>query len=320
MDRIAILGLFSMAVLGAVQAGAQQPPTYAERLGWPAGARVVIFHVDDAGMSHESNVGVIESMTQGVANSASIMMPCAWVSEYVRHLAKNPDTDAGLHLTLTSEWDGYRWPPVAGRTFVPTATDPQGCLWDSAELVAQNATADDVEREIRAQIDRAEVMGIKYTHLDSHMGTLFNPKFFERYLKIGIEKKTPILIAGGHLTHIQRENADVMEPIRAAADLAWNAGLPVIDDIHTDAYGAAEFDAKKAMLLDVIRNLKPGITEIILHCTKTGNTFAAISTSGPTREADLKCMLDADIKKALQDEKIELTTWRELMDRRQKAK
>jgi hypothetical protein len=111
-----------------------------------------------------------------------------------------------------------------------------------------------------------------------------------------------------------------MEPIRAAADLAWNAGLPVIDDIHTDAYGAAEFDAKKAMLLDVIRNLKPGITEIILHCTKTGNTFAAISTSGPTREADLKCMLDADIKKALQDEKIEMTTWRELMDRRQKAK
>ena len=93
--------------------------TYAERLGWNKGDRVLILHGDAAGMSHESNVGVIESTEQGAANSFSVMMPCSWVPEIVNYIKKHPDVDAGLHLTLTSEWNIYRWPPLAGKPATP---------------------------------------------------------------------------------------------------------------------------------------------------------------------------------------------------------
>ena len=138
-------------------AGLSQPVmTYAERLGWKKGERVVILHVDDAGMSYESNVGTINAITKGIANSCSVMMPCGWVPMMVKFLKANPTVDAGLHLTLTSEWDNYRWVPVAGKSNVPGLTDTEGALWPEVEDVVKHASADEVEKEILAQIDRAE--------------------------------------------------------------------------------------------------------------------------------------------------------------------
>ena len=110
----------------AIVANAQQSITYAEKLGWPKGARVIILHVDDAGMSHESNEGVEQATSLGVATSTSVMMPCSWVPEFKAYLDKHPTLDAGLHLTLTSEWSNYRWGPLAGRANVPGLVDKQG--------------------------------------------------------------------------------------------------------------------------------------------------------------------------------------------------
>src|SRR4030043_332954 len=89
--------------------------TFAERLGWPEGTKAVIFHVDDAGMSHNSNMGAIKAIEDGVATSTSIMMPCSWVPEMNAYLKEHPQVDAGVHLTLTAEWKKYRWGPVAGK-------------------------------------------------------------------------------------------------------------------------------------------------------------------------------------------------------------
>ncbi len=86
-----------------------QEISYAEKLGYPKGAKVLILHVDDVGMSYDSNIGAIKALDEGVANSLSLMMPCAWIPDFFNYLEKNPKTDAGLHLTLTSEWTGYRW-------------------------------------------------------------------------------------------------------------------------------------------------------------------------------------------------------------------
>lgn len=77
--------------------------TFAERLGWEKDAVVVLLHIDDAGMSHASNLGVKEAMLDGVASSFSIMMPCSWVPEMADLLSRNPDWDSGIHLTFTSE-------------------------------------------------------------------------------------------------------------------------------------------------------------------------------------------------------------------------
>lgn len=313
---VIVILLLSTIVAGSADTHAGDK-TYAERLGWPQGSRVVIFHVDDAGMSHNSNMGAIKAIEDGVATSLSIMMPCSWVPELAAYLKEHPGVDAGLHLTLTSEWKNYRWGPVAGKPAVPGLVDKQGCLWYSASDVAAHATADEVETEIRAQIDRAVLMGIEPTHLDSHMGTCFHPKFVDRYVKVGIEKRIPILIFGGHMHHISDEVGSLKPLVLSIAQKVWDAGLPVIDDLITEPTKAKDYEQRKAELVKLLHELKPGITEIIVHCTVQTEVFSHISGSGPTREAELRLLTDPDTRTCIEREGIILTTWRELNKRRQ---
>ena len=176
--------------------------------------------------------GAVEAVEKGVATSWSLMMPCPWVPEIARYLKEHPDMDSGLHLTLTSEWALYRWGPLAGKSQVPGLVDHEGCLWRSIEQVARKATPDEVEREIRAQIDRAESLGLPVTHLDSHMGALFaRPDYFERFVKVGIEKGIPILAVGGHMTHVSGRYREAALKLRPWVKRVWNGGLPVIDDL-----------------------------------------------------------------------------------------
>ena len=310
-----------MLVLWALLAGPaitySQQPTYAELLGWPAGTRAVIFHVDDAGMSHDSNVGAIKAVEDGVATSFSIMMPCPWVPEITAYVKEYPQVDAGIHLTLTSEWKRYRWGPVAGKAAVPGLVDPDGCLWHSVSEVAANATVDEVEAEIRAQIDKLRTAGIEPTHLDSHMGTCFLPQYLNAYVKVGIEKKIPILIFGGHMQHIGEEAGALKPLVRMIARTVWDSGLPVIDDLVTDPTRADDYEQQKAELMKLLSEMKPGITEVIVHCTLPSETFSQISGSGPKRHAELRLMTDPDVKAFIEKQGIVLTTWRELMQRRQ---
>ncbi|MFM9910100.1 MAG: polysaccharide deacetylase family protein [Chitinophagaceae bacterium] len=307
--------------------------TYAEKLGFPTGSKVVILHVDDVGMSWDSNEGAIQSITNGVANSCSVMMPCSWVPGFVQFYKKHPTIDVGLHLTLTSEWNQYRWPPLSGAKNVPGLVDKEGVMWASVEDVVKHANADEVEIEIKAQVERALLMGFVPTHLDSHMGTLFaSPQFIERYLKVGMEYKIPVMFPAGHATLIkaQMKMPDTqIEQIRLLGKKLWDAGLPLIDDLHNESYGwelpkniqastknIQQF--KTSNYIKALKSLKPGITMIIMHCTAPSETFNKISSSGQTRKGDLLAMMDPAFKKALADQKIILTTWRELKERRDK--
>ncbi len=293
--------------------------TFAERLGWKPTDVVIILHVDDVGMSHSSNLGGIETVEKGVATSWSVMMPCPWVPEIAKYLKQHPDVDSGLHLTLTSEWSLYRWPPLAGKPKVPGLVDVEGCLWPSVEQVATHATPDEIEAEIRAQVERAEQMGIPITHLDSHMGTLFaRPDFFERWAKVGIEKGIPILAIGGHATYTLKENPGVSEKLRPMIPKIWNGGLPVIDDLHTDSY-VWKPEEKTEKLLALLKELKPGVTEILFHASIPTDDFALITSSSQSRLADARALTDPAVKKLIQERGIILTTWKELKTRRQKA-
>jgi predicted glycoside hydrolase/deacetylase ChbG (UPF0249 family) len=312
--RILLLVAF---LVGPTAAYCQQP-TYAELLGWPAGTRAVIFHVDDAGMSHDSNVGAIKAVEDGVATSLSIMMPCSWVPEMTAYVKEHPQVDAGVHLTLTSEWKRYRWGPVAGKAAVPGLVDPDGCLWHGVMEVGANATVDEVETEIRAQIDKLRTAGIEPTHLDSHMGTCFLPQYLNAYVKVGIEKKIPILIFGGHMQHIGDEAGALKPLVRMIAQSVWDSGLPVIDDLVTDPTRAEDYEQRKAELMKLLGEMQPGITEVIVHCTLPSETFSYISGSGAKRHAELRLMTDPDIEAFIKKEGIVLTSWRELMQRRQR--
>lgn len=157
-------------------------------------------------MSYDSDLGIERVLENGAAKSLSVMIPTPCVSHIVHYLKVHPGTDAGLHLTLTSEWRDYRWGPVAGVLAVPGLVDSEGALWASVPEVAAHATADEVDREMRAQLERAEHMGFHPTHLDTHMGTVFaSEPFLEKYVQLGIEKHIPIMMPGGHDTYIEAD-------------------------------------------------------------------------------------------------------------------
>lgn len=312
---------------------AQDSTTYAEKLGFPHGARVLILHMDDGGMSYDSDIGIENVFEKGVANSTSVMMPCPWVPQMVRYILAHPGTDAGLHLTLTSEWKDYRWGPLAGKTQVPGLTDPEGCLWPDVEDVVKHASADEVDKEIRAQLDRAETMGFHPSHLDSHMGTLFaNDAFLIKYVKLGIEKHIPVMLPGGNDYSIQRESlaSDArIQAIRKVGKMVWDGGLPVLDDLHNFSY---DWKVPKGMKTDdadllkwredlyekTLLELKPGLIMVIMHCTSPTAVFSKITDSGDIRKADMLVMLDPAFRKFLKDHGFILTTWKEVLQRRDK--
>ncbi len=324
--------LFTCTVWLACAAKANDS-TYAEKLGYPKGSKVLILHVDDVGMSFDSNEGAINAITKGVATSCSVMMPCPWVPAFVQYMKQHPGIDAGLHLTLTAEWGGYRWGPLSGKNTTPGLVDAEGAMWHSVAEVIRHATPDEVEKEIRAQLERARSMGFEPTHFDSHMGTLLaTPEFIQRYVKLGIENKIPVMLPAGHMLlikdQIKAPQAQVQQ-LQAIGRMLWMAGLPVLDDLHNTSYDwkipkEIAADDKKLQhfktekYIEGLHSLKPGLTMMIMHCTATTEVFSHISDSGPVRRGDMLAMMDPALKKAIQDEGIILTTWREVMARRQK--
>ena len=310
----------AVLLLAPSLAGAQEQ-TYAEKLGWPEGTRALILHIDDAGMSWDSNQGTRRAMTEGVATSCSVMMTCPWVPDIVRWINANPEIDAGLHITLNSEWGKYRWGPLAGKPAVPGLVDEEGAMWRSTRQTVSNASADEVETEVRAQIDRARAMGFEPTHLDSHMGTILaTDAFTERYLKIGMETGIPVMLPVGHNFYAEQQYGErAGAQARMMGQILWNAGLPVLDDLHNTSYEWKTTD-KTDRYIEAVKGLKPGVTMMIMHCTDPTEVFPEISSSGTTRLGDLNAMLDPRFRKALEDEGIVLTTWRELKERRDKVR
>src|SRR5215813_15495131 len=141
--------------------------TLADRLGYPPGTKIIIIHADDLGETHAVNAAAIKALQSGTINSASLMVPCPWFPEIADYANSHPDADFGLHLTLTSERVYYRWGPVASRDKVPSLVDSNGYFhhdWDRHPKIDPQ----DVERELRAQIERALAMGVQPTHFDSH--------------------------------------------------------------------------------------------------------------------------------------------------------
>jgi chitin disaccharide deacetylase len=312
-----------------------QDSTYAERLGFPKGSRVLILHVDDAGMSFASNEGAEMALTKGVSTSVSVMMPCPWVPGFVAFLKSHPQIDAGLHLTLTSEWTAYRWGPVSGKKATPGLVDSAGYLWPTVAAAVSHASADEVEMEMTAQLDKARSMGFEPTHLDTHMGTVYgSPEFLIRYMKIGMKNHIPVMLPGGSDKLIQAQShfsdATIFQ-LRILGKKLWDAGLPVLDDLHNYSYDwvipadIASDDQKldqfkTAKYIEALKTLQPGLTMMIMHCTDTGPDFKYISDSGPTRKGDLLAMMNPAFKKALEEQGIILTTWREVKQRRDKVK
>ncbi|MGA2131708.1 MAG: polysaccharide deacetylase family protein [Bryobacteraceae bacterium] len=276
----------------------------AERLGYPANAKLLSIHADDLAVSQAQDGASFAALDSHAASSASIMAPCPWLTEVAAYAKTHPDADLGLHLTLTSEWHNYRWGPVASRDHVPGLLGPDGNLWPDVPFVTQHATAGEVEKEIRAQVQRALQVGIHPTHLDSHMATLFGPAYFPSYVKIAREYGLPFV---------------AMRTPNAPADML---ALLQESDIMPGAILMATGGKPEnwaSFYLGLIRSLKPGLTELIVHLAYDDAEMQAITEGHPDygsawRQRDFNVITSPEFRQALKDNGVTLIGWRAIQE------
>jgi predicted glycoside hydrolase/deacetylase ChbG (UPF0249 family) len=273
----------------------------AERLGHPKTSRLLVLHADDVGMAHSVNRASFDALKQKYVTSASILVPCPWFPEVAAFARANPGLDWGIHLALNSEWQAFRWGPVSGTEAVPSLIDEEGYLPLVQRPVAERARLDEVEHELRAQVERARRAGIPLTHLDTHMGTLgFSPGLARVYQKLGRELGLPILQE------------------RARADRA-SAAVPT-DEILVDRILGIEPGVDRASWRSsyeaLLRPLPPGVYELIVHLALDDDEMRGAAGGIPFgsewRQSDYDLVRDPGFRRFLVDQGFVLTTWGEL--------
>ena len=279
-----------------------------ERLGYPKNAKLLIIHADDLGISHSENSASIAAMEKGCVSSASIMVPCPWFSEIAAYAQSN-STDLGLHLTLTSEWKYYKWGPVTQISKVPGLVNKNGFFYSSVDSVLQNATSAEVEEEIRNQVKRALLFGFQPTHLDAHMGTvLYRLDFLKAYIKTGHEFRIPVFIP-----------RQLEAPLKIKLDTLMSDKDVIVDYILT----ASPEDLKRGMknfYTNGIKNIKPGLTYLIIHTAYDDDEMKAITVDHPDwgsawRQHDFDFFSSSECVTLLKENNIYVITWKEIRDK-----
>jgi len=311
--RIALL--FPLLWLASVCSGAGQEPIQSlnERLGFPPEARLLIVHNDDAGVAHAVNTATFEALESGLVTSTSIMAPCPWLHEIVAYAEKNPDADMGVHLTLTCEWDNFRWGPVAGKSVVPSLVGPHGNL-KKLENAITSIDAKQAEMEMREQVKLIRSAGIEPTHIDAHQFiVLFRPDLFDSYLKIGRETGIPVLLSSSLFPWIRAWIGDSVP----APD--WESYLQpddiLLDNIITLTPGQEEA-GWPSFYEKAVRSLQPGVSELIVHVGIAGDEMQGIAGEldwgSSWRQKELDYLTSEEFRELLKEEDVQLIGWKEI--------
>ncbi|MFZ0864823.1 MAG: polysaccharide deacetylase family protein [Candidatus Sulfotelmatobacter sp.] len=300
--RLSKYSVAIMLLISPLTTAFGQTKTIAERLGYPPKSKLLILHADDLAVAHSEDTASFDALDKHAVTSASIMVPCPWLSEVAAYAKDHPDADLGLHFTLTSEWKSYRWGPIESKDRVPSLLDPSGYLWPDTDH--HDLKPEEVEREIRAQIERALAMGIHPTHLDSHMGVLFSrPELFAVYVKVAREYKLPFLA--------------VRSPEAPKELLSMLSDKDLILDSVVMADPKVPIGDWKAFYSKAIKNLKSGVTEIIVHLGHDDAEMQAVMVDHPDygaawRQRDYDVVTSAEFQKALRDNHVILIHWKDL--------
>ena len=240
-------------------------------------SRQVVVHQDDVGMCHGANVAFLELARRGIITSGSVMVPCPWFPEIAAAAAADPALDLGVHLTLTSEKEHYRWGPLTGPAPGAGLTDGDGYLWRDVASVRRHADPAAVATELRAQVERALAAGIDVTHLDAHMGTALAPEFCAAYLALGVEYRLPILLTrtlhayGPSVPHLVGvSEADYAAYTTAAAE----HGLPLFDAVGETPWDREPSEPAEPVYRDLFSGLPAGLSFLALHPNAPGEIEA----------------------------------------------
>jgi chitin disaccharide deacetylase len=177
------LMLVLASLLITLSLSSQGTKNLAELLGYPKDSKLLIIHADDMGLSHSVNTACIKAYENKGITSGSIMVPCPWAPEIIEYAKEHPGLDAGIHLTLTAEWDLYKWDGIMPSDQITSLLDSNKYFYPSVEALGKSAKGQEAEKELCAQIDKVIASGINPTHLDTHMGSvLANPELLKVYL------------------------------------------------------------------------------------------------------------------------------------------
>ncbi len=280
--------------------------TVQERLGHPASARLLVIHADDLGMSHSVNRATFEALERGWITSASSLVPCPWFPEVARFARAHPDADLGIHLALNSEWTTFRWGPLLRPDEVPSLLDEQGYLPLVETTVAQRAKPKEVEGELRAQIAHARRAGVRISHLDSHMGALFQtPGLLDVYRRLGRESGVPVLLER------EGERGGALAPWATAA--AKEALLDRVVSIGPGVPPGEWLTAYQKLLAP----LPPGAYELIVHLGYDDAEMQGATADHPDwgaawRQSDLDLVRSEPFRAFLREQGFVLVNWKDL--------
>jgi predicted glycoside hydrolase/deacetylase ChbG (UPF0249 family) len=256
-------------------------PSLAERLGHDAESRLVILNCDDLGCCHAANIGVYEALREGLATSASLMMPCPWAREAAWMYRGE---DVGVHLVLNAEYEHYRWGPL---TQSPSLLDGDGGMPRTIGDTWEHADLEEVHRECKAQIERAVLWGFDVSHLDAHMGTLqLKAEFFDVYLDLAEEFRLPVRMFGEDLERF------IGFPAR---ELARERGVVYPDHFVLIPEGVGS----RRAVMEALGSLQPGVTELYFHPAAHQPELEAMTTDWQARVDDLELLTSQELEQAL---------------------
>jgi len=302
MQKHSLFTAYLLAAVSLPASGQNQP--LLQRLGYPPDAKLLIIHADDLAVAHAQDMASFEALDRDAVSSASIMVPCPWLMEVADYAKAHPEADLGLHLTLTSEWKTYRWGPIAPRDQVASLLDPHGYLFSTAEELVRHVKPEEAEREVRAQVETALKMGIRPTHLDSHMGTLFTkPALMAVLINVAREYHLPFLVL--KIPGVPPDMYSALKPTDVILDRVFMAAPPIKPDAWLNYY------------THILRTLPSGVSELIVHLAHDDAEMQAVTVDHPDygsawRQRDFEVMTSPQFRKALEENHVVLTNWRKL--------
>ena len=264
----------------------------AQRLGHPADTRLVILSADRIGTTHSSTAGGYEAIRKGAATTGTIVMPGVWA----RHAAElYRGEDLGVHLTLNSELDWFRWGPL---TSSPSLLDGDGGFPRTLNDLWEHADIDEVRRECRAQLERAVLWGFDITHLTSHMAAMQQrPEFFDVLIGLATDFSLPVRLEDA------AAEANAGFPFRALADAE---GVFFPDHFKLIRGGA------RRHAMACLADLPPGVTELSLCPTLDEPEIHAVDPDAADRVDDLAFALSGELAQALADAGATVIGYREM--------
>ena len=281
-------------------------------LGYPDDARVLIIHADDVGFSHASNVAALPSLTEGSLTCASALVPAPWFAETAKLQREHPQLDIGVHMTLTAEYETYRWRSMTG---APALHAPDGGMWRDVASVIKHVDVDTAKAELRAQIEHALAMGVDVTHIDTHMGTVMQPKYLPSYIDLAIEYRLPVFFIRPSERRLGALGADAPLYAEQTERLA-SRGWPLLDQVIVRTLSEVAPEDKETQFKAWFAELRSGLTHFLCHPATGGDELDAMSpTDARHRAKEAELFGTPTFREHCAREGVQLIGYREIRER-----